>query len=184
MGWNGPYPQLQTVMVVLWIAAAVTLFGLFQARSHKRQELVRRFFLSPDWAYNHEIGYVPLSEIVHNKPYDFVLFAGNVLAKMSYGYTVAEAPKDFTPTFLITSSKFSFHLMGESRDPDEGGVVIDKWSGEVFRVERTEVGELSYSHIEDFSNPRDLAIILDMNGAFDKQYANNSKSGDAGVENA
>jgi len=171
-GWGVPYPWLTSVLVVVWIFAVLTLFRGFQLRTMKRKEARRRFYLSPEWVYNHEIGYAPLSRIVHDSPYDFVMFAGNALAKMSYGFEVAEAPDDFNPTMLISSQKFTFHFIEDAEDPADKGVVIDKWAGSLQKVQLAPDGSRTYIRLGDYANATTLVMLLDTNGAFNLQYGN------------
>ena len=169
-GWHEPYPWMTSVLVIVWIFAVLTLFRGFQLRTGKRREARRRFYLSPEWVYNHEIGYAPLSRIVHDSPYDFVMFAGNALAKMSYGFEVAEAPDNFKPTLLISSQRFTFHFIDDADDPADKGVVVDKWSGSLQKVQLAPDGSKTYIHLGDYANATTLAMLLDTNGAFDLLY--------------
>ena len=180
-GWSAPYPWLTSVLVVVWIFAVLTLFRSFQLRTLKRKEARRRFYLSPEWMYNHEIGYAPLSRIVHDSPYDFVMFAGNALAKMSYGFEVAEAPDDFSPTMLISSQKFTFHFIEDAEDPADKGVVIDKWSGTLQKVQLAPDGSRTYVQLGNYDNATTLAMLLDTNGAFNLQYGGNEEHGAFGL---
>lgn len=169
-GWYAPHPWVNTLLLVLWVLVVLALFQAFQALTTRRKEAVRRFYLSPEWVYNHEIGYAPLSKIVKETPYDFVMFAGNALAKMAYGFDVADAPENFQPTLLISSKRFTFHFIDDSGDPADRGVVVDKWTGSLDKVQTAPDGSRTYIQLGEYANATDLAMLLDANGAFNLQY--------------
>lgn len=157
---------LDVMLVVLWILVAVVLLVVFWSRSHVREEMVRRFYLSHDWIYNHEIGYAPLDQIMPERDaYEFVTFAADALARMSYGFEVASAPDDFQPEYLISSKSFSYHLIGNEDDPDDNSVVIDKWKGTLHSVQVNEQGGHTYTKVGDYSNAKELARLIDTNNA-------------------
>ncbi|MDO4532684.1 MAG: hypothetical protein Q4C36_03075 [Coriobacteriia bacterium] len=82
------------LLIVLLMVIAAAMVALFVNRSHLREEMVRRYYLSPEWVYNHEIGYAPLSQAAPNgDAYEFVTFAADALIEMSYGFEVAETPR-------------------------------------------------------------------------------------------
>ena len=117
---NGMYRLnhvLDVTLVVLWILVALVLLLVFRSRSLQREEMVRRFYLSHDWVYNHEIGFAPLGKVVpDHDSYELVMFAAESLARMSYGFEVAEAPDDFDPSLMISSKVFCFHLGRRRRE--------------------------------------------------------------------
>lgn len=169
-------------LVIVWVLVASVLLFVFWWRSLVREEMVRRFYISDEWVYNHEIGYAPLKRICPNgDAYGFVTFAADALAKMSYGFEVADAPEEFHPTFLIASRSFSFHFSGgdEEMGEEADGVVVDQWSGSLNKVTSGSGGgsgaavgaganaEPSYTEIGKFENARQLARLLEDNGAFD-----------------
>ena len=91
-----------------------------------------------------------------------VTFAADSLAKMAYGYDVAELPADFVPKIVITTNTLRYH----SPDNDEeNGVVIDKWEGQVLRI-AVPGDESTYELLGTYRNARELAYLLDENGAF------------------
>ena len=92
---------LDVVLVLVWVLFAAVLLLVYRQRMIERERLMRRFYLSHDWAYNTEIGYAPLSRIVPDgDPYELVTFVAESLARMSYGFEVADAPEDVSPDFL------------------------------------------------------------------------------------
>ena len=153
---------INLVLVALWVAAAIVLLLLLLQRSRTREEMVRRFYVSDEGIYNHELGYVPFSHIEGGEDVlVLVTFAADALAKMSYGYDVAELPADFVPKIVITTNTLRYH----SPDNDEeNGVVIDKWEGQLLRVVVPGV-ESSYELLGSYRNARELAYLLDENGA-------------------
>ena len=168
LGWYRSSHVLDVLLVVLWVLVAAALLLVFRSRSLTREEMIRRFYLSRDWVYNHEIGYAPFSQIVPDgDSYEFVSFAGDALARMSYGFEVADAPDNFEPEFLIQSWRFSYHLIGDGEDDaDEQGVVIDRWRGTLQKVELAADGSHTYTQLGSFKNAKELAMLLDGNGAF------------------
>ncbi len=159
---------LDVLLVLVWIVFAAMLLLVYRSRMIEREKLMRQFFLSHDWAYNPEIGYVPLSRIVPDcDPYEFVTFAAESLARMSYGFEVADAPEDFSPEYLISSSRFEFHFAGEESDQDDACVVVDKWTGTLQRVELKPDGTHAYEEIGAYSNAKELATLLNANDAIE-----------------
>ena len=143
------------LLIALWIVVAIALFAFFRQRSLVREEMIRRYYISDSWIYNHEIGYAPLNQIVTGgNAYDFVTFAAESLAEMSYGFDVADAPDDFDPKFLVTSQRFGFHRSG-------GGVVIDQWKGKLLRIDG---GADDGAELGSFANAGELAMLLDEHG--------------------
>lgn len=172
MGWYRSNHVLDVLLVVLWVLVAAVLLLVFRSRSHVREEMVRRFYLSHEWIYNHEIGYAPLSQIVPDRdPYEFVTFAADALARMSYGFEVAEAPADFQPEFLISSTGFRFHMVGEGDDPDDKSVVIDQWKGSLQRVTLKEDGSHDYEQVGSYANAKELAQLIDETNAVSEDGA-------------
>lgn len=151
------------VLVALWVAAAIVLLLLLLKYSRTREEMVRRFYVSDEGIYNHELGYVPFSHIEGGEDVlVLVTFAADSLAKMAYGYDVAELPADFVPKIVITTNTLRYH----SPDNDEeNGVVIDKWEGQVLRI-AVPGDESTYELLGTYRNARELAYLLDENGAF------------------
>lgn len=162
---------LNIVLVIVWVLVAGVLLFVFWWRSLVREEMVRRFYVSDEWIYNHEIGYAPMKRICPNgDAYGFVTFAADALAKMSYGFEVADAPEQFNPKFLIESRTFRFHFSGGDEEMGEkaDGVVVDQWRGSLRKVASGEEGdEVAYTEIGKFENARQLARLLEDNGAFD-----------------
>lgn len=157
---------LDVLLVVLWVLVALVLLLVFRSRSLLREEMVRRFYLSRDWVYNHEIGFAPLEKIVPDKDsYELVMFTADALARMSYGFEVAEAPERFEPAFMISSKIFRFHLVGEDEDPEDKSVVVDKWKGTLQKVTLLDSGEHAYDEVGAFSNAKELARLLDESDA-------------------
>lgn len=140
------------LLIALWVVVVIGLFAFFRQRSLVREEMIRRYYISDSWIYNHEIGYAPLEQIVPSgNVYDFVTFAAESLAEMSYGFDVADAPDDFNPKYLVTSQKFSFHRSG-------GGIVIDQWKGKLLQIDGD--GD-DGDELGTFSNAGELAVLLD-----------------------
>ena len=84
------------------------------------------------------------------------------LTTMSYGFEVADVPDDFRPKFIISTNSFQFHNSGED---DDGGAVIDQWKGSLTRV-GVPGDEASYTDLGSYENVRELARLLEDNGAF------------------
>ena len=147
-------------LVVLWVAAAIVLLLLLVQRSRMREEMVRRFYISDEGVYNHELGYVPFSRIEGGEDVMvLVTFAADSLAKMSYGYEVAELPADFVPKVAITTTTLRFH----SPDNDvENGVVIDKWEGQLLRIP-VPGDESTYELLGTYRNACELGYLLEEN---------------------
>ncbi len=168
MGWARTSHVLDVLLIVTWVLVAVVLLFVFRSRTLVREEMVRRFYLSKDWIYNHEIGYAPIGEVVpDNDAYEFVTFAGDALGRMSYGYDLKDAPQNFEPEYLITSTVFDFHLIGEEGDPQDQGVVIDQWEGVLERIRPNGKGGHDYEEIGTYENAKELALLLDSNGVMD-----------------
>ena len=150
-------------LLIVWVLVAAILLFILWSRSLTREELVRRFYLSDEGVYNHEIGYAPLSRIAaDNDAYQFVSFAADSLTTMSYGFEVADVPDDFRPKFIISTNSFQFHNSG---DDEDGGAVIDQWKGSLTRV-GVPGDEASYTDLGSYENVRELARLLEDNGAF------------------
>ena len=161
-GLGRDHALLNIALVLLGIVAGGLLLVLLWRRTLEREMLVRRFFVSPTWIYNHEIGFAPLAQVVPDGDvYAFVTFAANALARMSYGFEVAETPDPFEPQFLIDSRVFLFHTSG---DADEG-VVIDEWQGTLSRMSPAGSTE-EPAKLADFEDAGALARLLEAFGAF------------------
>ena len=168
-GFGHGNPVLNVLMIVLWVIVAGVLLFVFWWRSLLREEMVRQFFVADDWVYNHEIGYAPMKRIVPDgDAYRFVTFAADALAKMSYGFEVAEVPEEFHPRFLISSKEFHYHFSGGDEEAGEkpDGVVVDHWRGSLEIVQAGAYDMEDYVEVGEFENARDLARLLEDNGAF------------------
>lgn len=168
-GFGRANPVLNVLLVVLWVVVAGLLLFVFWWRSLLREEMLRQFFVADDWVYNHEIGYAPMKRIVPNgDAYRFVTFAADALAKMSYGFEVAEAPEEFHPRFLISSKEFHYHFSGGDDEDGEGsdGVVVDHWRGSLELIQSGAYDVANYIEVGEFENAWDLARLLEDNGAF------------------
>lgn len=145
------------LLVMLWVLVAAALLFLFWSRSLAREEMMRRFYLSPEWIYNHEIGFAPIADTVESgNLYDFVAFAADSLAKMSYGFEVAESPEDFKAQYVVSSRRFKFH------HTDDDGVVIDEWRGVLQKVNRAGGGDdFTLEDIGGFSDINHLVRLLE-----------------------
>ena len=164
-GLGAEHPLLNISLVLAGILTAALLLSVLWQRTLLREALVRRFYISPSWIYNHEIGYAPLSQVVPDgDAYGFVLFAANALARMSYGFEVAETPQAFEPVLIIDSPTFLFHTSGEESDDPDEGVVIDEWQGVLRPVESLSHGEQGLGEAVDFENAGDLAQLLQDSG--------------------
>lgn len=153
---------LDVVLVVLWMIVAITTFTIFHLRSIVREEMVRRFFLSDEWVYNYEIGYAPLREVLHNgSSYEFVTFAADALARMSYGFEIAVTPEKFKPKLLISTRKFKFHFLEGDTGENVSGVVIDEWKGTLQSIRYLEDGSRAYKEIGSYSNAKELSHLLE-----------------------
>ena len=147
------------LLVLIWALVAIVLAAWFTQRSHEREELIRRYYLSPEWVYNHEIGYARLAQAVPDgDAYEFVTFAADALVAMSYGFEVAEPPKDFEPKFMVSTERF------EVRDTGDGAVV-SQWRGSLHRVVSDSEGTRGTLEIATFDNAAELAQLLEENEA-------------------
>lgn len=148
------------ILVLLWAGAAVALGLLFVNRAQTREELRRRCYLSPEWIYNHEIGYARLSQAIPDgDAFDFVTFAADALVDMSYGFDVAETPENFEPTFMVSTTTFKVRQTGD-------GAVVSKWEGHLHRVVSDAEGRRGTYEIAPFANAAELARLLEENEAF------------------
>ena len=147
------------VVIVLWALAAAVLAIAFVERSHTREELIRRYYLSREWIYNYEIGYARLSQAVPSgDAYEFVSFAADSLVEMSYGFEVAEAPTDFEPEFMVSTTTFKVRHTGD-------GAVVSVWKGSLHRVVSDADGNRGTYEIGSFENAAELARLLEQNEA-------------------
>lgn len=151
---------MNVLLVALWVLVGAALLLVFRQRSLLREEMIRRFYLSEFWIYNHEIGYAPIAQIVPDGDvYEFVTFAADSLAHMSYGFEVAETPDDFEPKLLISSNTFRFHLVGEG--DDDTSAVIDQWKGTLQKVGRAADGTHTYTALGSYGNAKELARLIE-----------------------
>lgn len=161
MGWYRASHAPTVVLIVLWVLVAAALLFVFWARTLKREEMVRRFYLNKDWIYNHEIGYAPVAKIVPDgDAYELVTFAAESLAQMSYGFEVADPPENFKPDYLVSSSSFHFHKIEAEEGEDADGVVIDTWAGMLQRISHDGNGN-DPEEIGTFENAAELARLLE-----------------------
>lgn len=170
---NGMYRAnhlLDVLLVVLWILVAGALLLVFRSRTVVREEMVRRFYLSRDWIYNHEIGYAPLPKgDFDTGAYGTVMFAADALARMSYDFEVADTPAHFEPYCMISSRVFLFHMVGEN-DPQDRSVVVDQWEGTLQKIEPTAAGTHEYTVVGEFKNAKELAQLLEGLGVDEEGY--------------
>lgn len=147
------------LLVLVWAAVAIALAAWWVQRSHEREELIRRYYLSPEWVYNHEIGYASLAQAVPDgDAYEFVTFAADSLVTMSYGFEVAETPKDFEPKFMVSTERFEVRNTGD-------GAVVSQWKGSLHRVVTDGEGTRGTIEIAPFDNAAELAQLLEENEA-------------------
>lgn len=150
------------VAIVLLVLVSGVLLFVYWWRTMQRDEMARRFYISKDWIYNHEIGHAPMKRVMaEGDSYGFVTFAADSLAKMSYGFEVADTPEDFSPEFVIDSRVFHFHLAGDETDDAADGVVVDHWQGALQRVSVGAGGKLALADVGQFGNASELARLLD-----------------------
>ena len=162
---------LDVLLVVLWMLVAGALLLVFRSRTLQREEMVRRFYLSREWLYNHEIGYVPIpTSDFDSDAYELVMFAADALARMSYGFELADAPNDFEPLYLISNRVFAFHFVGEG-DPEDRSVVVDQWEGTLQKVVPTQTGEHDHVEVGAFLNAKELAQLLERVEANEEENA-------------
>ena len=147
------------LVLVLWAAVAVVAVAWFVNSSKTREELLRRYYLSHEWVYNHEIGYARLSQAVPDgDAYEFVSFAADSLVEMSYGFDVAEAPDNFEPEFMVSTTNFQVRRTGD-------GAVVSRWQGSLHRVVSDPNGTRGTYEIAEFKNAAELAQLLEQNEA-------------------
>ena len=145
------------LLMMVLLACAVAMVGLFVNRSHLRKEMLRRYYLSSEWIYNHEIGYAPLSQATPNgDAYEFVTFAADALVEMSYGFEVAETPEDFEPTLMVSTTTFKVRRTGD-------GAVVSQWKGSLHRVVSDANGTRGTFELGRFNNAAELAQLLEQN---------------------
>ena len=159
---------MDVLFVVLWVLVAGALLFVFWQRSLLREEMIRRFYLSNDWIYNHEIGYAPISQIAPSGDvYELVTFAADSLARMSYGFEVADTPQDFEPNLMISSNIFKFHMVEE--DGEDASVVIDQWEGALQKAQPDGNGGHTYTELGTYGNAKELARLLEDAEEFELQ---------------
>ena len=153
-------PLLNAIMLLIAVIVIAYLNYTLWNRTLLREALVRRFFMSSEWVYNHEIGYAPLAQIVPDgDAFGFVTFAAEALARMSYGFEVAELPESFEPSVCIDSRIFHYHTASD--DPDDG-IVVDAWRGVVRKVTGEDLNdESSFEDIAPFDDAGELARLLE-----------------------
>lgn len=150
------------LLVMLWVLVAALLLFLLWSRSLLREEMMRRFYISPEWIYNHEIGYAPVKKVMgEGNVYDFVAFAADSLAEMSYGFEVAETPDNFKAEYVVSSRRFRYHHTGD-------GVVIDQWQGVLQKVKRSQNStDFSLVVVGEYENINQLARLMEDNGVLE-----------------
>lgn len=170
VGRDQPLAYLSFLLAGVLLAGL--LFGLLLRRTLQRERMVRRFYVSQDWIYNSEIGYAPMARIVeHDDPFGFVTFAADSLARMSYGFEVAEAPQSFAPSLVIDSAVFLYHELEE-----DGGIVVDEWRGLLSRIDNAAGRKEELVDIAEFDNASELARLLENSGVFE---ASETQEGEA-----
>ncbi|GEM_PF-2897847 len=154
---------INLLLMLLWVVLVILMIVVLQRRVLKREEIVRRFYLSKDGIYNNEMGYALFPHVDRGDDMlQFVLFAANSLVEMSYGFKMADPPDDFQPTLIITTEKLRFH---RPEGVEEGGAVIDEWKGTLLRIV-TPGDEGSYELLGTYGNARELAFLLEEHEAF------------------
>ena len=164
--WFGVFRSDQGLdlwLLVAWAIVIIVWVLVLRNRSRTREEMVRRFYLSPQGVYNYELGFAPLSQAAPSREaFEFVTFAADSLAAMSYGFEVANAPDDFAPTLVITTTVLDYHLLD---DEEEGGAVVDRWEGTLLRM--VEPGdESTYETLGSYRNARELSLLLEEQDVF------------------
>ena len=160
------FQLLNISLVLATVVAATLLTARLWQRTLYRESLVRRFFVSPHWVYNAEIGFAPIGQVTDSgDSFGFVTFAAETLANMSYGFDVAQAPNSFDPKLVIDSHVF--HVHNASEDPEDS-IVVDKWWGMLHKVVGSDAeGRPVLEGIGTFSNAGELARLLDDSGVFE-----------------
>ena len=77
---------------------------------------------------------------------------------MSYGFEVADAPADFEPEFMVSTSEFKVRRTGD-------GAVVSQWKGALHRVVSDADGTRGTYEIAGFDNAAELAQLLEQNEA-------------------
>ena len=151
------------ILLLFLFALAVTfIVSALRRQSRMREEMVRRFYLSPAGIYNYEIGFAPRSRITGgDDSLTLAVFMVDSLAKMSYGFEVAELPGDFQPQLLVDTEELLFHQL----ENEDGGTVVDSWKGLLYQVDESG-DEDSYEELGAFDNARSLAFLLEENADF------------------
>ena len=151
---------INLLLMLLWVVLVILMIVVLQRRVLKREEIVRRFYLSKDGIYNNEMGYALFPHVDRGDDMlQFVLFAANSLVEMSYGFEVAETPEDFEPTLMVSTTTFKVRRTGD-------GAVVSQWKGSLHRVVSDREGHRGTYEIAPFSNAAELAQLLEDNGAF------------------
>lgn len=166
------HPVLNLVLVALGVILAGLLLAALWRRTLERERMVRRFYVSDHWIYNHEIGFAPMERIAAGgDAFGFVTFAADALARMSYGFEVANPPSEFSPTLVIDSPVFLFHEYDDEGDGEDGevdrSVVVDEWAGLLRSIPHDARSARDFTDLGEFGNAAQLARLLEDNGAFD-----------------
>lgn len=149
------------LLVLFALAVSFIVFGMRQ-QSRTREDMVRRFYLSEAGIYNYEIGFAPLSRISGgDDSLTLAVFMVDSLAKMSYGFEVAELSGDFQPQLLVDTEELLFH----QPEHEDGGTVVDSWKGTLYQVDASGE-EDKYEELGVFDNARSLAFLLEENADF------------------
>ena len=163
-------PFLNVSLVFAGVLSVGMLLAILWNRILLREAMVRRFYVADEWIYNHEIGYAPLERIAPDGDvFGFVTFAANALARMSYGFEIADPPTSFDPYYIIESNVFLFHASEDAPDDPDEGVIIDEWRGVLSRIDEPGAGDAGHTKVGSFSNAGELAYLLEVHGALESQ---------------
>ena len=155
---------LTLILIALWVLVAALAPIALSRKNETREEIIRRFYLSEEGIYNHEIGYASFDRAVSsNDAYEFVSFAADSLAEMSYGFEDVDPPDDFKPIFVISTYPFHCHKPEDAEEDD--GAITDSWQGALLSVEDPE-DESTYKELGTYGDARELAVLLEENGVF------------------
>jgi len=146
-------------LLMAWVlVAAIALFILWW-RSLTREEMVRRFYVSADGVYNHEVGYASLSDVAAGGDAKaFVSYMADTLVNLTYKFDVANVPQGFKPAFIVNTR------LAQIDSQAAGGVdAISQWTGNLVKV-GTPGDESTYTSLATFESADELIDAIAANG--------------------
>ena len=140
---------LSIILVMVWACIVAVLLVVMWQRMLVREEYLRNFYLSDSMLFNFELGAMPLDEAVPSNDVDgLVSCLESALPKLTYDHAPLDPPAGFSPTYCVSSARFSAGKSGED------------WHGSLQRVQQREDGHRTYVEIAAFQNAADLKQAL------------------------